>query len=58
MSRLSAFAEKLTDIVGLYFDPPALAVVLSIDEKSQVQALDRTQPRLPVKKGRTGTMDP
>ena len=51
-----AFAEKLADIVGLYVDPPAHAVVLSIDEKSQIQALDRTQPGLPMKKGRTGTM--
>ena len=44
------------DIVGLYMDPPAHAVVLSIDEKSQIQALDRTQPGLPMKKGRCGTM--
>ena len=51
-----AFAEKLTDIVGLYVDPPAHAVVLSVDEKSQIQALDRTQPGVPMKKGRAGTM--
>ena len=50
------FAAKLRDIVGLYVDPPAHAVVLSIDEKSQIQALDRTQPGLPLKKGRCGTM--
>src|SRR3982075_2648041 len=52
------FVEKLRDIVGLYVDPPAHAVVLSVDEKSQIQALDRTQPGLPMKKGRAGTMDP
>lgn len=56
LSNDPAFAEKLTDIVGLYVDPPAHAVVLSVDEKSQIQALDRTQPGLPIKKGRTGTM--
>ena len=50
------FAEKLVDIVGLYIAPPAQAVVLSIDEKSQIQALDRTQPGLPLKPGRCGTM--
>jgi transposase len=50
------FAEKVEDIVGLYVDPPAHAVVLSIDEKSQIQALDRSQPGLPMKKGRAGTM--
>jgi hypothetical protein len=44
------------DIVGLYVDPPAHAVVLSVDEKSQIQALDRTQPGLPIKKGRAATM--
>jgi hypothetical protein len=48
-SRDPSFAAKLTDIVGLYIDPPAHAVVLSIDEKSQIQALDRTQPGLPIK---------
>ena len=46
------FAEKLKDVVGLYVDPPAHAVVLSVDEKSQIQALDRTQPGLPMKPGR------
>lgn len=50
------FAEKVEDIVGLYMDPPAHAVVLSIDEKSQIQALDRTQPGLPLKPGKCGTM--
>ena len=50
------FAEKLADIVGLYLDPPAHAVVLSIDGKSQIQALNRTQPGLPLKSGRCGTM--
>src|SRR5580704_8353591 len=49
-------AEKLKDIVGLYVDPPAHAVVISVDEKSQIQALDRTQPGLPMKPGRAGTM--
>jgi len=56
LSNDPAFAEKLTDIIGLYVDPPAHAVVLSVDEKSQIQALDRTQPGLPMKKGRLGTM--
>ncbi len=51
-----AFAEKVEDIVGLYMNPPAHAVVVSIDEKSQIQALDRTQPGLPLKAGRCGTM--
>jgi transposase len=55
-SRDPRFAEKLVDVVGLYIDPPAHAVVLSIDEKSQIQALDRTQPGLPLKPGRCGTM--
>jgi transposase len=50
------FADKVQDVVGLYIDPPAHAVVLSIDEKSQIQALDRTQPGLPMKPGRCGTM--
>ncbi len=50
------FVTKLRDVVGLYVDPPAHAVVLSVDEKSQIQALDRTQPGLPLKKGRAGTM--
>jgi transposase len=56
LSNDPQFATKLRDIVGLYMDPPAHAVVLSIDEKSQIQALDRTQPGLPMKKGRCGTM--
>jgi transposase len=50
------FVKKLTDVVGLYFDPPDKALVFCVDEKSQVQALDRTQPGLPLKKGRCGTM--
>jgi transposase len=50
------FVEKLRDVVGLYLNPPERAVVLSVDEKSQIQALDRTQPGLPIKKGRAGTM--
>ncbi len=56
LSNDPAFVEKLTDIVGLSVAPPAHAVVLSIDEKSQIQALDRTQPGLPLKKGRGATM--
>ena len=51
-----ALTEKVEDIVGLYMHPPAHAVVLSIDEKSQIQALDRTQPGLPLKPGKCGTM--
>jgi len=50
------FEEKLLDVVGLYLNPPEHALVLSADEKSQIQALDRTQPGLPIKKGRCGTM--
>jgi len=50
------FVAKLRDVVGLYVDPPAHAIILSVDEKSQIQALDRTQPGLPLKKGRAGTM--
>ena len=50
------FVAKLRDVVGLYVEPPAHAIVLSLDEKSQIQALDRTQPGLPLKKGRAGTM--
>ena len=50
------FAKKVEDIVGLYLDPPEKALVLAVDEKSQIQALDRTQPGLPIKKGRAGTM--
>src|SRR5271170_6269414 len=56
LSRDPQFATKLNDIIGLYVDPPAHAVVLSVDEKSQIQALDRTQPGLPLKPGRCGTM--
>jgi transposase len=56
LSRDPQFAAKLHDIVGLYVNPPAHAVVLSVDEKSQIQALDRTQAGLPMKKGRCGTM--
>ena len=56
LSRDPQFAEKMMDVVGLYVDPPAHAIVLSVDEKSQIQALDRTQPGLPMKKGRRGTM--
>lgn len=56
LSKDPEFASKLRDIVGLYVDPPAHAVVLSVDEKSQIQALDRTQPGLPIKPGRAGTM--
>ena len=55
LSKDTAFAEKLHRVVGLYVAPPAHAVVLSIDEKSQIQALDRTQPGLPMKKGRGAT---
>jgi transposase len=51
-----AFADKLQAIVGLYVDPPAHSLVLSLDEKSQIQALDRTQPGLPLKPGKAGTM--
>lgn len=56
LSNDPKFVEKLHDVVGLYVNPPERAVVLSVDEKSQVQALDRTQPGLPLKKGRAGTM--
>ena len=56
LSKDSAFVEKLTDVVGLYLNPPDKAVVLCVDEKSQIQALDRTQPGLPMKPGRRGTM--
>jgi len=56
LSNDPLFAEKVEDIVGLYLNPPEHALVLSVDEKSQVQALDRTQPGLPLKKGRAGTM--
>lgn len=56
LSNDKQFVEKVTDIVGLYLDPPDKALVLAVDEKSQIQALDRTQPGLPMKKGRAGTM--
>ena len=56
LSNDKRFAEKLEDVVGLYLNPPDNAIVLSCDEKSQMQALDRTQPGLPMKKGRCGTM--
>ena len=56
LSRDTRFVEKLTDVVGLYLHPPDKAIVLCVDEKSQIQALDRTQPGLPLKKGRCGTM--
>ena len=56
LSNDPRFVDKLRDVVGLYVDPPAHAIVLSVDEKSQIQALDRTQPGLPLKKGRAGTM--
>jgi transposase len=56
LSNDPAFAPKVEKVIGLYVDPPQHAVVLSIDEKSQIQALDRTQPGLPMKKGRAGTM--
>ena len=56
LSNDPQFVAKLRDVVGLYVDPPAHAIVLSLDEKSQIQALDRTQPGLPLKKGRAGTM--
>ncbi len=56
VSNDSKFVEKVVDVVGLYLNPPEEALVLSVDEKSQIQALDRTQPGLPLKKGRCGTM--
>lgn len=56
LSRDRQFAEKLADVVGLYLNPPDKALVLCVDEKSQIQALDRTQPGLPLKRGRCGTM--
>lgn len=56
LSNDPQFVGKLRDVVGLYVDPPAHAIVLSFDEKSQIQALDRSQPGLPMKKGRAGTM--
>ena len=56
LSKDRRFTEKLTDVVGLYLNPPDKALVLCVDEKSQIQALQRTQPGLPMKKGRCGTM--
>jgi hypothetical protein len=56
LSRDAEFLEKLTDVVGLNLNPPQQAIVLCVDEKSQIQALDRTQPGLPLKKGRCGPM--
>jgi transposase len=56
LSRDKQFVEKLYDVVGLYLNPPDKSLVLCVDEKSQIQALDRTQPGLPLKKGRCGTM--
>jgi transposase len=56
LSRDKQFIEKLYDVVGLYLNPPDKALVLCVDEKSQIQALDRTQPGLPMKPGRCGTM--
>lgn len=56
LSRDPHFLDKLSDVVGLYLNPPEQAIVLCVDEKSQIQALDRTQPGLPMKKGRCGTM--
>jgi transposase len=56
LSTDQRFSEKLRDVVGLYIDPPERALVLSVDEKSQMQALDRTQPGLPMKRGKAGTM--
>lgn len=56
LSNDKRFLEKLTDVVGLYLNPPEKAIVLCVDEKSQIQALDRTQPSLPMKPGRAGTM--
>ena len=52
LSNDPKFVDKLRDVVGLYVDPPAHAIVLCVDEKSQIQALDRTQPGLPLRKGR------
>jgi transposase len=56
LSNDKRFVEKVQDVVGLYLNPPEKAVVFSVDEKSQIQALDRTQPGLPMKKGQAGTM--
>ena len=56
LSNDKRFVEKLADVVGLYLNPPEHALVLSCDEKSQIQALDRTQPGLPLEKGRAGAL--
>ena len=56
LSKDKRFVEKLAEVVGLYLNPPDKALILCVDEKSQIQALDRTQPGLPMKKGRCGTM--
>ena len=56
LSKDKQFVEKLNDVVGLYLNPPNKALVLCVDEKSQIQALERSQPGLPIKKGRCGTM--
>ena len=56
LSNDPLLVEKLQDVVGLYMNPPEHALVLSLDEKSQIQALNGTQPGLPMKKGRAGTM--
>jgi transposase len=56
LSKDKRFVEKLADVVGLYLNPPDKAIVLCVDERSQIQALDRTQPGLPMKEGRCGTM--
>ena len=56
LSTDPAFVEKLRDVVGLYLHPPERAIVFSFDEKSQIQALDRTQPGLPLKRGRAGSI--
>ena len=53
---MCAGSKKVTDVVGLYLNPPDRALVLCVDEKSQIQALDRTRPGLPLKKGRAETM--
>ncbi len=55
LSRDPHFNENIADVIGIYFNPPGKALVLSVGEKSQVHALDRTQPSLPMKKGRVGT---
>jgi hypothetical protein len=56
LSNDKRFEEKFADVVGLYLNPPENAIVLCMDEKTQIQALDRTQPTLPIKPGQAGTM--